>query len=220
MKTAGLLAVLSLLAGPSLAANPAPPSISIRPSLAPEERARRAAEDQRRREILLQDLAAWRSRHEPLVQPLRRAVEEAVSSLRVAWGPYSHNLGYAVKLEVERLRAHPLPPLPDPALQAGWESALADLEEGADLCLQRRPTMAQMRLAAGWQKLVGSIAGVETPYEPHRLFVKPPCGPGCAGTTRPGGRIVPGKPGPSSSGRARSRPPLKVPKYPTLRRRP
>ena len=195
---------------------PAPgPSIVLRPSLAPEERARRASEQERRRTAVRRDLAAWRSRHEPAVGPLLRAVAEAVASLRVSRGPYSANLGYAVKLEVERLRARPLPPLPDPVLQMEWERALAEVEEGAGLCLQRRLTLGQIRLTSGSRRLRETMAGAETAFAPHRLFEQPPCGPGCAGTARPGRRTALRRGAEGGKERA----PLVVPKLPALRRR-
>jgi hypothetical protein len=222
------LAALALLGTPSLAAQtsqpvpPAdtPPSISIRPSLPAEERARRAVEEEQRRAALRRDLEAWLHLHGPAVQPLRRTLDETLQSLRIAWGPYSRNLGYNVKLETGRLRSRLLPPLPDPALQDAWESALAEIEEGADLCLARRPTGAQTRLAAGWRRLEQALAGAEEILQPHRLFEQVPCGPGCAGVTRPGRRTTAVPAHPEKRAEKTERPPLKVPHYPTLRRRP
>ncbi|HEX2643614.1 MAG TPA: hypothetical protein VHU81_11505 [Thermoanaerobaculia bacterium] len=216
----GLIAAGALLDGTRLLAqsDPAapPPFISIRPSRSPEERARLAAQEGERRAALRRDLAAWLRLHEPALQPLRRTLDEALRSLRISWGPYSRNLGYNVKLEIGRLRGGLLPPLPDPALQAAWESALAEIEEGADLCLARRPTGAQTRLEAGWRKLEQALAGAEEILGPHRLFEPAPCGPGCAGVTRPGRRTTAAPARPEKPGR----PPLKVPSYPRLRRRP
>jgi hypothetical protein len=197
-------------------------NIVLRPSLAPEERARRAAEREERREVARRGLAEWRRRHEPAVGPLLRAVDEAVASLRTSRGPYSANVGYAVRLEAERLRARRLPPLPDPALQAQWDRALAEVEEGAGLCLQRRPTLGQLRLTAGRQRLGEVLAGAETAFAPHRLFERPPCGPGCAGTARRGPRLSTARRGTVRSGppgRGQERAPLDVPKLPALRRR-
>lgn len=214
----GLLLGVTLLGSvPGLAQVPViQPSIVLRPSLAPEERARRAADQEQRREAVRRGLAVWRSRHEPVVAPLLRAVEEAVASLRASRSPYSANVGYAVKQEVERLRGRPLPPLPDPALQAEWDEALAEVEEGASLCLQRRLTLGQIRLTAGSQRLRQAMAGVPaaTVFAPHRLFEQPPCGPGCAGTARPVSRRSA-----SPRGRGGERAPLVVPKLPALRRR-
>jgi hypothetical protein len=189
----------------------------LRPALAPEERARLMAGQEQRREAVRRDLAVWRSRHEPAIEPLLRAVDEAVASLRISRGPYSSNLGYAVKLEAERLRARPLPPLPDPALQAQWDRALAEIEEGAGYCVQRRPTLGQIRLITGRQRLQQALAGAEPAFAPHRLFEQPPCGPGCAGTARPGRRTATLRSGPP--GRGGEREPLVVPKLPVLRRR-
>ena len=64
-----------------------PQAIILRPVLAPEERASRAAEQAHRREAVRRDLAVWRSRHGPAVEPLLRAVDEAIASLRVSRGP-------------------------------------------------------------------------------------------------------------------------------------
>lgn len=210
----------ALLAGPRVLAQvdpTPPPSISIRPSRSPEERARLAAREEARRAALRRDLDAWLRLHGPALQPLRRALDETLRSLQISWGPYSRNLGYHVKVETGRLRGRLLPPLPDPVLQAAWESALAEIEEGADLCLARRPAGAQTRLAAGWRKLEQALAGAEEILRPHRPFEPTPCGPGCAGVARPPGRRTAGAPaGPAKPGR----PPLKVPKFPQLRRRP
>ena len=216
----GLLAAGALLDGAHLFAQSdpptPPPSIFIRPSRSPEERARLAAQEEVRRAALRRDLDTWIRLHGPALQPLRRTLDETLRSLRISWGPYSRNLGYNVRLETGRIRARLLPPLPDPALQAAWESALAEIEEGADLCLARRPTGAQTRLAAGWRKLEQALAGSEEILRPHRLFEPTPCGPGCAGVTRPGRRTAatPSRP------QKPERPPLKVPGYPRLRRRP
>jgi hypothetical protein len=224
----GLLLVAALLGGvPGRAQDPqnpaSRPSIVLHPSLAPEERARRAAEQEQRQEAARRGLAVWRHRHEPALGPLLRAVDEAVASLRASRGPYSSNVGYAVKLEVERLRGRPLPPLPDPALQAEWDRALAEVEEGAGLCLQRRLTLGQIRLASGRQRLQQALAGAETAFAPHRLFDQPPCGPGCAGTARPGKRTSTLRRGDRDArggppGRGGRREPLVVPKLPALRR--
>ncbi|HEX2225075.1 MAG TPA: hypothetical protein VHN15_12810, partial [Thermoanaerobaculia bacterium] len=217
---------LLALAGPT-AAEPAAtgPTILLRPSRTPEERARLAAEQGERRKEARRDLAEWRRRHDAAVGPLLRAVDEAVASLRISRGPYSANVGYAVQLEVERLRTRGLPPLPDPALQAEWDRAVAEVEEGAGLCLQRRPTLGQLRLASGRERLQQVLAGAEPAFAPHRLFAQPPCGPGCAGTARPGRRTPTGatsrrvgaRTGPA--GRGRQREPLDVPKLPALKRR-
>lgn len=221
----GLPLCIALLAavGASPDAHPVQSGIVLRPSLAPEERARRAAEQDERREVARRGLAEWRRHHEPAVGPLLRAVDEAVASLRISRGPYSANVGYAVQLEIERLRARRLPPLPDPALQAEWDRALAEVEEGAGLCLERRPTLGQLQLTSGRERLRQVLAGEKTAFAPHRLFERPPCGPGCAGTARPGPRSSTARRGTARNdgppGRGRQRAPLDVPKLPVLKRR-
>src|SRR4029077_17183940 len=62
----------------------------------------------------------------------------------------------------------------------------------------------------------------EEPFAPHRLFERPPCGPGCAGTARVGKRNREGGTKEKEVGRGRSgsRKSMEVPRLPKLRRRP
>ncbi|HYG61734.1 MAG TPA: hypothetical protein VEL74_04065 [Thermoanaerobaculia bacterium] len=141
---------------------PEPSSIHIRPSVGPEEQARRDAEGKRRWERIRREVEGWRRRWDPAFRPLRRTVEEALGSLRITWGPYSRNLGYAVLEEVARLRGQALLPAPDADLDARLRRALAELEQGADFCLRGMPTRAQLR----WEQAIRRLEEALAPFAP------------------------------------------------------
>lgn len=146
-------------------ASPEPPAVSsiqIRPSVGPEERARRDAEGRRRWERVRREVEGWRRRWDPAFRPVRKAVDEALGSLRITWGPYSRNLGYAVLEEVAGLRKQALLPAPDPSLDARLRRALAELEQGADFCLRGMPTRAQLR----WEQALRRLEEALAPFAP------------------------------------------------------
>ena len=165
-----LLLCLSLAGPAGAGAGEEAPQIQITPRITPEERARRAAEEERRRAALRPAMEAWCRGYEPAVRPLERATDEALGSLRIAWGPWSRNLGYPVRAAASALRQGSLP-APDPLLDRQLRRALEMLEEGADACLRGMPTIAQWRLEAG-QRRLERVAETIAEFE-----VGIPCGP-------------------------------------------
>jgi hypothetical protein len=146
------LLLLVFLALSSLGAT-APPSIHIVRRLGPAERerlARQAAAERRERGPRI---AAWCRGYQPALLPLRTAAGEALASLRLAWGPFSRNLGYPVETAVASLVARQLLPAPDPALDRQLAHALLRLAEGASACQRGLPTIALWRLEEGWAAL-------------------------------------------------------------------
>jgi hypothetical protein len=136
--------------------------IQIRTTVGAEERARRDAEGKRQWERIRRDVEGWRRRWDPAFRPVRKAVDEALASLRITWGPYSRNLGYAVLEEVVRVRRQALLPAPDPDLDARLRRALAALEQGADFCLRGMPTRAQLR----WEQALRRLEEALAPFAP------------------------------------------------------
>jgi hypothetical protein len=166
-----------LLLGPgglSAAESPAEPRASegpvlvIRPTMGPEEREQRDAEGMLEWERLRQEVTDWRHRWDPAVRPVRNAVDEALRSLRVTWGPYSRNLGYAVLEELARLRRQAVLPAPDPELDTRLRRALAELEQGGDFCLRGMPTRALLRLEQGRRRIEQALQAF-APGAPPRL---------------------------------------------------
>lgn len=166
------LGALLLLGTERLSAAESPaaerPALVIRPTMSPVERERRDAEGRVEWERLRQEVAAWRRRWDPAVHPVRRAVDEAVGSLKITWGPWSRNLGYAVLEELARLRRQALLPAPDPDLDARLRRALVELEQGALFCLQGMPTRAVLRMEQGRRRIEQALQTF-APGAPPRL---------------------------------------------------
>lgn len=136
--------------GPQPDARPVPPPvIQIVRRVPPEERARREREEALRREQRRSAVAAWARSYRPAVAPLRRALDEALGSLAITWGPYSRNLGYPVEATIAALEARIALPAPDPELDRRLRRALLYLKTGASACRSSQPTVAQMRLYQG-----------------------------------------------------------------------
>lgn len=147
---------------------PEEPALVIRPTRSPAEQERRDAEGRREWERLRQEVADWRRHWDPAVRPVRNAVDEALRSLRITWGPYSRNLGYAVLEELARLRSQAVLPAPDPELDTRLRRALAELEQGADFCLRGMPTRALLRLEQGRRRIEQALQAF-APGAPPRL---------------------------------------------------
>jgi len=135
------------------------PVIAIVPSISPEERARREREEARRREQARPQVVAWSRAYWPAVAPLRAALDEALGSIAIAWGPASHNLGYPIEVAVGNLQKGGLLPAPDPELDRRLRLALRYLAEGAEACRRGQPTVTQMRLyeGKGWLDLAEEV---------------------------------------------------------------
>lgn len=137
----------------SVGAAPPSGSIHIVRRLGPAERERLAREAEAERRERAPRIAAWCRGHRPALRPLRAAAREALASLRIAWGPFSRNLGYPVEVAVASLVARQLLPTADPALDRPLARALLRLAEGAAACQRGLPTIALWRLEEGWAGL-------------------------------------------------------------------
>lgn len=137
----------------------AAPTIAIVPSISPEERARRARQEALRRERARPRVAAWSRAYRPAGAPLRAALDEALGSMAIAWGPVSHNLGYPIEVAIGEIEKGGLLPAPDPELDRRLRLALRYLKEGAEACRRGQPTVAQMRLyeGKGWLDLAEEV---------------------------------------------------------------
>jgi hypothetical protein len=157
----GALLLVGLGKGAPAQEGPEASFMQIRPSVGPEERARRDAESRKRWERVRREVEGWRRRWDPAFRPVRRTVEEALGSLRITWGPYSRNLGYSVLEEVASLRRQALLPAPDPVLVTRLRRA-RELEQGADFCLRGMPTRAQLR----WEQAMRRLDEALAPFAP------------------------------------------------------
>lgn len=137
----------ALLLTLAAAAVPAAIDIRRRPPAA-ETVAREAAQ----RAATRAALPAWCESLRAARPPLRRALEEADESLTAAWGPWSRNVCYALRLELDAF-ARRLPDPPDPALAAVLDHALHLLREATTACGQGLPTVTHLRLRPGLREL-------------------------------------------------------------------
>ncbi len=181
MRIVGLGIVLLLGLGQGALGGQSDPEIWLRPSVGPEERARRDAEEKVQWERTRREVGTWRRRFDPAVRPVRRAAGEALRSLRIHWGPDSRNLGYQVLLEAERFRSRAILPAPDPQLDAQLRRALAELEQGAAFCLQGMPTRAQLRMEQALRRMDLALAVFAEEFDPRgpvrlRQAGSPRCG--------------------------------------------
>ncbi|HVR98600.1 MAG TPA: hypothetical protein VMW27_18435 [Thermoanaerobaculia bacterium] len=163
----GIVLLLGLVQAAS--AGESDPAIWLRPSLSPEERVRRDAEEKVRWERTRREVEAWRRRFDPAIRPVRQASGEALRSLRMTWGPDSRNLGYQILLEVERFRSRSILPAPDPQLDTQLRRALAELEQGAAFCLQGMPTRAQLRMEQALRRMDRALAVFASEAVPRRV---------------------------------------------------
>jgi hypothetical protein len=170
------LAALALLLAASLPA-PAParaaaepPSIDIR-RRPPDAAA--VAKESARREQVRAALPVWCAAYREAERPLRRALAEADRSLAV-WGPWSRNVCYALRLELDGF-ARRLPAPPDPAVAAVLDHALGLLRDATIACGQGLPTVTQLRLQPGLRELarVNAAAAACEPSVPRRLEPRP-----------------------------------------------
>ena len=110
-----------------------------------------AARESARREQMRAALPTWCAAYREAERPLRRALEEADRSLAV-WGPWSRNVCYALRLELDAF-ARRLPEPPDPAVAAVLDHALGLLRDATTACGQGLPTVTQLRLQPGLREL-------------------------------------------------------------------
>ncbi|HEY0782966.1 MAG TPA: hypothetical protein VGE98_10950 [Thermoanaerobaculia bacterium] len=183
-----------VLAGGS-AADALPASRGAGQTLADYIRNRRAAEAGARERIAAAvwkpateaKLTLWHPAYRQAAAPLHAALDEALRTLAIGWGPYARNVGFAVQVTVGRLRRSGLLPAPDPLVDGDLVRALGELETGADACQRGMPTTAQLHLLAGRRWLARAEARLPPPNGPApcptekarshpREVLSPPCG--------------------------------------------
>ena len=150
-------AVLPLLAAPAAAAKPAPKPPDDKPVVI-EIRPRRpdpaaVARERERRERIERAMPGWCARYRAAVRPLRAALAETDRSLAMAWGPWSRNVCFALRLELDAFSLRPLPAAPDPTVAAGLRRAVLVLTEAAGACTRGLPTTTRLGLTAGMRDL-------------------------------------------------------------------
>lgn len=146
MKHAVLLLALAAALLPTVPAPAAraeekkPPVIEIRPRR-PDPAV--AARERRRIE---QAMPGWCADYRVAVRPLRAALDEADRSLRMAWGPWSRNVCFALRLELDAYTLIDLPEAPDPKIEVCLRRALLGLTEAAGACTRGLPTTTRLHL--------------------------------------------------------------------------
>jgi hypothetical protein len=114
--------------------------------------AEQQARERARRERIKAALPAWCAAYRAARPPLHRALAETDGSLRAAWGPWSRNVCYALRVELEAFSRRVARP-PDPALAAVFDHAFALLGEATAACMEGLPTVTQLRLQPGLREL-------------------------------------------------------------------
>jgi len=150
-------ALLPLLAAPAAAAKPAPKPPGDKPVVI-EIRPRRpdpavAARERERSARIERAMPGWCARYRAAVRPLRAALAETDRSLAMAWGPWSRNVCFALRLELDAFSLRPLPAAPDPAVAARLRSAVLVLTEAAGACTRGLPTTTRLGLTPGLRDL-------------------------------------------------------------------
>jgi hypothetical protein len=143
-----------------------PSSIDIRPTLSPEDKARQAGRIEEYRQKVRGRLASWAGPYLEAVYPVRHAVDEALRSLAISWGPTTKNTGYAVEIAVARFARSQVFPAPEPMLDAQLQRAVGELNAGAAACSRGLPTTAQLHFLAGkrWLDRAGrTLSGFRQP---------------------------------------------------------
>jgi hypothetical protein len=129
---------------------PAGPSvIDIRPSRTPEEKARRERELDLYRGQVHGRLGAWQAAYREALPPVLHAVDEALRSLAISWGPVTKSSGYAIEVAVNRFVKGQALPAPESQLDAELRRAVSEISTGAAACTRGLPTTAQLHLLAG-----------------------------------------------------------------------
>lgn len=150
-------ALLPLLAAPATAAKPAPKPADDKPVVI-EIRPRRpdpaaVARERERLARIERAMPGWCVRYRAAIRPLRAALDETDRSLAMAWGPWSRNVCFALRLELDAFSRRPLPAAPDPAVAAGLRQAVVVLTEAADACTRGLPTTTRLALTPGLRDL-------------------------------------------------------------------
>jgi hypothetical protein len=149
--------LLPLPAAPAAAAKPAakpsddkPVVIEIRPRR-PDPAA--VARERERRARMERAMPGWCGRYRAAVRPLRAALDETDRSLAMSWGPWSRNVCFALRLELDAFSQRPLPAAPDPAVAADLRRAVVALTEAAGACTRGLPTTTRLALTPGLRDL-------------------------------------------------------------------
>ncbi len=150
-------ALSPLLAAPAAAAKPAPKPADDKPVVI-EIRPRRpgpaaVARERERVARIERAMPGWCARYRAAVRPLRTALDETDRSLAMSWGPWSRNVCFALRLELDAFSLRPLAAAPDPAVAASLRQALLVLTEAAGACTRGLPTTTRLALTPGLRDL-------------------------------------------------------------------
>ena len=143
-------ALLPLLAAPAAAAKPAPKPADDEPVVI-EIRPRRpdpaaVARERERVARIERAMPGWCVRYRAAVRPLRTALDETDRSLAMSWGPWSRNVCFALRLELDAFSLRRLPAAPDPAVAESLRRAVLLLTEATSACTGGLPTTTRLLL--------------------------------------------------------------------------
>ena len=143
-------ALLPLLAAPAAAAKPAPKAADDKPVVI-EIRPRRpdpaaVARERERVARIERAMPGWCARYRAAVRPLRTALDETDRSLAMSWGPWSRNVCFALRLELDAFSLRQLPAAPDPAVAESLRRAVLLLTEATSACTGGLPTTTRLLL--------------------------------------------------------------------------
>ncbi len=138
---------------PSAPRSNLPAEIVIAPHFSPAERRAREWQESARLRALAPRAEAWSRSFREEGGPFSRFVDETLWTLRTAIGRGSRNVCYPLSEATERLAAA-LPEAPEARLEVQIRKALAQVANGARICLEGRPTTAQTEIRRGAELLV------------------------------------------------------------------
>ncbi|HEX5759892.1 MAG TPA: hypothetical protein VF121_11920, partial [Thermoanaerobaculia bacterium] len=107
----------------------------------------------RERERIARAMPGWCAGYRAAVGPLRAAVDETDESLAMSRGPWSRNVCFALRLELDAFSLRALPPAPDPAVASRLRRGLLRLTEAAGACTRGLPTTTRFHLAPALRDL-------------------------------------------------------------------
>ncbi len=129
-----------------------PAEIVIAPHFSPGERRAREVAERERRQALAPRAEAWSRAFRAEGVPFARFLDQTLTTLRSAIGRSSRNICYPLSEATARLAAA-LPEAPDTRLEVEIRKALAQVANGARICLEGRPTTAQTEIGKGAEVL-------------------------------------------------------------------
>ncbi len=141
-----------ILEPPSSPRSNLPAEIVITPHFSSDQRRARELEERERLRALTPQAEAWSRAFRAAGVPFARFVEETLRTLRTAIGRGSRNVCYPLAQATDRL-AEALPEAPEAHLESQIRKALAQVANGARICLEGRPTTAQTEIGRGAEVL-------------------------------------------------------------------